>query len=192
MNKKNDFRNFCKAVEDIFQKMGGYKTSTTTLKLLFYAAFSNYTILRKTDIPVIRMFKNNLIELLEVSRASLETGILQIADDLKSFSDRTGLPLQSLYFDHTDENASLWDHFPRHLTKDEFLKPSNCIETVFKHKSLLDWKMVVEELFSAALLQQSMLEFSSIIDNAIEIYLDLFKLLETAHIIKVRRPFLDG
>jgi len=51
--------------------------------------------------------------------------------------------------------------------------------------------MIIEEMFSSALLQQSMFEFSGMLDNAIEIYLDLFKLIEIAHIIKVRRSYLD-
>jgi len=51
--------------------------------------------------------------------------------NLKAFSDRTDLPVQSLYIDHSDKNASLWDYFPRHVTKNEFLKPADCVETVF-------------------------------------------------------------
>lgn len=192
MDRKDDFRNFCRAVERIFLKMGGYKKSTATLKLFFYAAFSNYSILKKTDIPTIRTFKNNLIDLLELSEKSLEKGILAIANDREAFSERNGLPVQTFYFDHSDKDTAPWEYFPRYVTKSEFLKPADCVHSVFAHKSLLDWKMIMEELFSSALLHQSIFEFSSMMDNAIEIHDDMFKLLEITHLIKIRRPFLTS
>ena len=191
MSKSDEFRVFCKIVDGIFQRMGGFKKSADLLKLLFYAAFSNYSILKKADIPTIRTFKNNLLDLLEVSKAFTETGILREADDLMAFSEISGLPSLSLYWDRSAKKDTPWDLFPRHINRNEFLKPLDGLQTIFDHKSLQDWKIIIEELFSSALLQQSMFEFSGLIDNAVEIHDDLFKLIEITHIIKVRRPYLD-
>lgn len=81
---------------------------------------------------------------------------------------------------HRDYSA--WDFFPRSLSKDEYKDPYLVFPLFFGYQSLQKWKRDLQEIMEAALVSD--LEVPGV--DQLEIYFQLTKLLEAAHLIDVR------
>ena len=81
-------------------------------------------------------------------------------------------------------NSAMWEFFPRHLTKKEFLNPYLAIEKFFKAKDLKRWLKDFKELISYSLSpygNETGVEF-----DYLRIHKHLQKLVEAAHLIEAR------
>jgi len=184
---KQIVNDFYRHLQVFFNTNGGFVNTKQNLHLLFYSGFSSDFILRRKDISPLRLLQRSLNELLEVIHFSHESGVLETLPQLPEEMDQDGQLMQAYNVVVSGEGlSSRWNFFPRHLTKKEFVKPSVVFDTCFRYKTILDWKIILEELFSSSLLHESVINFSDLIDNPIQLYDYSFKLLEVLHLILLR------
>jgi len=90
---------------------------------------------------------------------------------------------QKTYTGFNKENE-IWEVFPRHLTKKEFVNPWLVLKKFFKYKSHREWESDLETIVSYALSpygNESALEYDYLTIN-----IHLQKLAEAAHLIRMR------
>jgi hypothetical protein len=78
----------------------------------------------------------------------------------------------------------IWEVFPRHLTKKEFVNPWLVFKKFLKYKSRSEWESDLENIVSYALSphgKESALEY-----DYLSINIQLQKLVEAAHLIRMR------
>jgi hypothetical protein len=82
-------------------------------------------------------------------------------------------------------NSYPWDFFPRHLSKNEFLNPYHALQKVCDAFTEEEWKDCQQTILQHALSTHAVNEFDDSF-NSLRIFLLFHKLLEAAHLIKVR------
>lgn len=187
-DSEQTLRAYGKALDLFFTTAGGFKQARATLKKLLYYAFSEDATPVLKEIPVLRSLQKGFNELMEITYQVVDTGVFNTIPPHKDVFTIAGNPRSALYFD-SFANALLtpWDHYPHFLGRKEFINPYGFFEKFFAYENLPGWKIILEELFHAALLHQSIIDFSGNISNAILLQDFLFKFMEAAHLIKVRQ-----
>jgi hypothetical protein len=95
-------------------------------------------------------------------------------------------PIDSSLYYSGSSTDTVWDCFPRYLSKKEFINPYKVFGKFFRYQPLEEWKKLLHRLFEYALLSDSTFDANFNIDYlAVDSYLK--KLVEAAHLIFVRK-----
>jgi hypothetical protein len=184
-------KTYFQALDHFFTSAGGFKTSKETLTKLFYYAFSDERIPKAVEIPVLRSIQKTYNSLLEATCQVQEAGMFSFLPLHADVFHPSGQPRPESYFDILSTKAVLpWDYYPRFLSRQEFINPQCFFQKFFAHHKLVEWKTLLEELFHASLLHQSVIDFSQSAINPTELQQYLFVFLECSHLIKVRHRYL--
>lgn len=81
-----------------------------------------------------------------------------------------------------------WEYLPRHLSAKEYQHPYRVFSRFFKRRDVAQWRQGIEQALSFAL--SSYTEDSDL--NLLELYLQLTRLMEAAHLIDVREVLHIG
>jgi len=174
-----------------FMAVGGFTRSRATLKDLLKYAFSETVIPTRGEIPELRSLQKGLNQLIELTGTVNDTGVFLTIVPFEEAFTPFGKPRTESYANPlADAQQTPWDHYPHFLSRKEFVTPYVVFPKFFGHREPAGWKIQVEEFFYAALLHQSVMDFSDTIDNPILLQDLLFQFLEASHLIRVRENYL--
>jgi hypothetical protein len=146
-----------------------YWRDSSPSELLFY--YKKLITLIKAAHQIYKKNKagKTAIDLLKAKRLHVETNLLHPA----------------LYFGW-GRNETMWDHFPRYLTMEEYIDPYLVFPQFFSFYSLKEWHKELSELLSDGLSNCNPDEFSGQDRDMLLIEKNLLKLVEAVHLIDVR------
>ncbi|MDB5231048.1 MAG: hypothetical protein JWN76_1853 [Chitinophagaceae bacterium] len=85
-----------------------------------------------------------------------------------------------------NQHSSLWDFFPRYLSRKEFLNPYKVFKTFFKQENLGDWRDCLRDVKDHGLRKETCYAEDKHI-NLLYLHQHLQKLIEASHLIYIRR-----
>lgn len=109
----------------------------------------------------------------------------------KGYNLKTNLLHPALYFGW-GRNTTIWEHFPRYLTLDEYNDPYLVFPQFFGFHSPDEWHQELSELLSDALSKENPAEVFTEERNMLLIQKNLLKLVEAVHLIDVREVKYNG
>lgn len=182
---------YFKGLDHFFTSTSGFKASKSSIKKLFYYAFSDNRIPNAGEIPLLRNFQREFNKLLELTWQMQDAGLFSFFPFNEDVFQPSGHPRTECYVDILAIDAVLpWEYYPRYLSRQEFINPQGFFEIFFACNVLLGWKTILEELFHAGLLHQSVINFSQNVINPHELQHYLFVFLECSHLLRVRHRYL--
>ena len=182
---------YFKELDRFCMAAGGFTRSRAILKDLLKYAFSETVIPTRDEIPELRNLQKGLNQLIELTSNVNDAGLFLAISPLEEAFTPFGKPRTEYYANPlADARQTAWDHYPHFLSREEFINPYVVFPKFFGHREPAGWKILVEEFFHAALLHQSVIDFSDTIDNPILLQDLLFQFLEASHLIRVRENYL--
>ena len=88
-----------------------------------------------------------------------------------------------------DQDSSVWDFFPRYLSRKEFQNPYKVFKTFFKQETLGDWRDYLTDIKDHGLRKETCYAEDKPI-NLLYLHQHLQKLIEACHLIYTRRKSL--
>jgi hypothetical protein len=131
-------------------------------------------------------FQDRMLELICATYLFVKEGNDRVKRKKKAVIDdstfENGIDSDSYFGWH--RKSAVWEFFPRHLTKDEFLNPYKAYERFFEYKDIQTWIKDFKEIISFAL--EAFGNETGIDYDYLEIHKQLQKLIEASHLIEVR------
>jgi hypothetical protein len=156
------------------------------VRLMYGSAYSDEMTLEKETMKTIARFHTDLVELVTITYKTRNAGLLNVLLPIKERIQSTGMPDPFHYCDTWgDHDFYKWQNFPRFLSQDEVIDPVGFLTKFCQDRLFNFWKTTIQEIFSAAILNQSMASASTFIDNPVLSYTQLNKFLEASNLIRI-------
>lgn len=156
------------------------------LEKWFAAIFYNEPVLSRKFILMLMGIHEDMLRLLEAAHLlRLEPPEQRPASCTEEEVYGPGLPDAALYCSDKHKHHTLWHYLPKYISRREFANPYRTFDKLYDWKTLPQWRDTLQNFFSAAVSGTRIYECS----NDDNIYLTcrhLLRLLEAAHLIKVR------
>ena len=150
------------------------------LKRWWRSAFSEQCLLSKAEMVSLIGFRDQLLVIVEVS------SLFPAPELINTTLEESELLNPANFCGRLYEGHTPWDYFPRHLSRKEYIYPELMVTKFFAHKTLPEWRDVMEELFSAAISDCSI--YTCTRDEEILKTCEYFlKLIEALYLLKIRK-----
>jgi hypothetical protein len=174
-------------IQEFFTREMDLEYARKHLKIMISSAISEDCLLSKKQMVTLFSFKEYLVKLVEACYVIYTDHPEEYHCVIIDTENEEEIMNSKYYFNQGTISCTEWHCFPRYLTVKEFKNPYRVFKKIYTNKTLPEWRDFIDELFNYSISESNVSTDTN--SKMWKLFEYLFKLIEAAHLIKVRTKF---